>query len=104
MASSIKMRAKLENGRVTVKALIKHPMETGRRKDPESGELVPAHFIQKVHAEHGGQQVFRGYWGTGVSANPFISFTFEGGGKGEIVKLIWVDNQGRSDSAETSIR
>ena len=104
MADTIKMRANLKDGAVHVKALIKHPMETGRRKDPESGEVVPAHFIQKIHAEYGGKEVFRGYWGTGVSANPFVSFVFGGGGKGDVVKLGWVDNQGHSDSAEIKIK
>ena len=104
MTNTIKMRARLSDGEITVKALIKHPMETGRRKDPESGEVTPAHFIQKVHAEHNGKQVFQSYWGTGVSANPFVSFTFAGGSKGEVVKLTWADNQGQSDHAEVKIQ
>ena len=31
--STIKIRAKESKGAVTVKALMKHPMETGQRKD-----------------------------------------------------------------------
>ena len=104
MAGSIRMRARLKDGEVTVKALIKHPMETGRRKDPESGETIPAHFIQKVHAEYNGRQVFQGYWGTGVSANPFVSFAFTGGSRDETVVLTWVDNKGQSDSTEVKIQ
>ena len=104
MSDSIKMRASLKENIVVVKAIIRHPMETGRRKDAQSGETVPAHFIQKVQAEHKNRQVFQSYWGTGVSANPFVSFSFEGGSKGEIVKLMWVDNKGQSDSAEVAIR
>ena len=34
--STIKMRPKESNGVVTVKALIKHPMETGQRKDKKT--------------------------------------------------------------------
>lgn len=104
MAGTIKMRARLKDGTVTVKALIRHPMETGRRKDADTGEMVPAHFIQKVYAEHNGKIVFEGYWGTGVSANPFVSFAFEGGARGESVKLGWNDNQGGSDSVEIEIQ
>ena len=40
------MRSKESNGVVTVKALIKHPMETGQRKDKKTGDLIPAHYIQ----------------------------------------------------------
>ena len=41
-SNSIKLKATAGNGETTVKALIKHPMETGRRKDKATGELVPA--------------------------------------------------------------
>ena len=34
--STIKIRAKESNGVVTVKALMKHPMETGKRKDKKT--------------------------------------------------------------------
>ena len=37
--STIKMRSKEANGVVTVKALIKHPMETGARKNKKTGEI-----------------------------------------------------------------
>lgn len=104
MSETIKMRARLKDGEVTVKALIKHPMETGRREDPETGKVVPAHFIQEVFAEYQGKQVFQGHLGTGVSANPFISFVFTGGEQGGVVKLVWVDNKGQSDSAEAPIK
>ena len=41
------MRAKEQGGLVTVKALVKHPMETGQRKD-KSGNKIPEHFIQQI--------------------------------------------------------
>jgi len=49
--STIKMRSKESNGVVTVKALIKHPMETGQRKNKKTGDLIPAHYIQEVHSK-----------------------------------------------------
>ena len=48
--STIKMRSKESNGVVTVKALIKHPMETGQRKNKKTGDMIPAHYIQEVHS------------------------------------------------------
>ena len=39
MAGKIRIKAEEKAGTVTVKALIKHPMETGRRKD-KNGNLV----------------------------------------------------------------
>ena len=52
--STIKIRAKESKGIVTVKALIKHPMETGKRKNKKTGELIPPHYIQEVSGEANG--------------------------------------------------
>ena len=104
MSDTIKIRASKAGDDVVVKALIRHPMETGLRRNPESGEAVPAHYIQSVSAEHKGKQVFNAYWGTGVSQNPYVSFKFKGGETGEKIKLIWQDNKGQSDVVEAAIR
>ena len=103
MEKSIKMRISKKDDEVIVKALIKHPMATGRGVDKETGETIPAHFIQTVIAEYEGKKVFTAYWGTGVSQNPFISFKFRGGEESKVVKLSWFDNKGQSDSLETEI-
>ena len=105
MASkSIKLKAKAENGETTVKALIKHPMETGRRKDKESGELVPAHYIEEVVCSYQGEPLLTTEWGPTISKNPFLSFTFTGGAAGETIELSWVDNNGASESASATIK
>lgn len=101
---SIKARAKIKDDTTTVKVLITHPMETGRRTDPKTKEVVPAHFIRRFVAEHGGRIVFESFWGTGVSANPFISFAFKGAQKGDSVKLTWSDNTGKSGQKETPVK
>lgn len=100
---SIKIRAKLKNDKVTVKALMTHPMETGSRKDKKTGNLIPAHFIQEVTCESSGKKVMTAIWSGGVSKNPYISFRFKNGSKGEYVTLSWVDNKGNSDSASVKI-
>ncbi len=102
--SSIKMRAKAKDDEVEVKALFSHPMETGLRKDKKSGKIIPAHFIQEVVAEHNGKKVLTAYWGGSVSKNPYLSFKFKGGKKGDSVKLSWKDNKDGSDTAEGTIK
>ena len=102
--ASIKVRAKASDGVTTVKALIKHPMETGQRKDKKTGKLIPAHFIQEVTCEHNGNKVMTALWGAAISKNPYLSFKFKGAGKGDALKLSWVDNQGKSDSTETQVK
>lgn len=101
--ASIKIRAKLSGDVTTVKALIKHPMDTGLVKDKKTGNLIPAHFIQEVTCEHGGNKVMTAMWGAAVSKNPYLSFKFAGAKAGDAVKLSWVDNKGESDSAETQV-
>ena len=103
MANTIKLKAKESDGVVTVKALITHPMETGARKDKKTGEVIPAHFIQEVTCEHGGKTVMTAQWSGGVSKNPYVTFRFKGGAKGDAIKMSWVDNKGESDSLEGSI-
>ena len=105
MASkSIKMKAKANDGETTVKALIKHPMETGRRKDKATGEAIPIHYIKEVTCSYQGEQVLMTEWGPTISKNPFISFTFMGGAAGEKVELSWTDNKGGSETASVTIK
>ena len=104
MAKSIKIRAKLKGDKTTVKCLMTHVMETGLRKDKKTGKLIPAHFINEVIAEHGGKTVMTANWSGGISKNPYLSFGFTGGAKGDEVKISWKDNQGGSDSGTAKIK
>lgn len=99
--STIKIRAKAAGDGATVKALVRHPMETGTRK--EKGELVPAHHITELRAEVNGKHVLTANWGPAISENPYLSFKVKGAKKGDVVKLTWVDNKGGSDSLEETV-
>jgi len=104
MANPIKMRAKLKGEITEVKALISHPMETGRRKDKATGKLIPAHFIQEVVCTWREKEVMKALWSGGVSKNPYIAFRFKGAEKGDTVRLAWTDNKGESGAAATEIK
>ena len=56
-------------------------------------------IVNEVMAESGGKNVMTAHWSGGISKNPYMSFVFTGGAKGDEVKISWVDNQGGSDSA-----
>ena len=102
MASSIRVRA-TSNGDITeVQTLIQHPMDTGLVKDAK-GELIPAHFIQQLTFECNGKDVFVADWGTAVSKDPYVKFSFKGGNKGDDLKISWVDNKGASDTTTAKI-
>jgi len=102
--NSIKIRAKKKGDVVTVKALIKHPMETGLRKNKKTGKVIPAHFIQSIMCESNGKSVLDAQWGASVSKNPYLSFKFGGANKGDSFKLTWKDNTGKSESNEVKIK
>ena len=104
MAKSIRIRAKSKGATTTVKALITHPMETGLRKDKKTGKNIPANYIQEVKCEHNGQLVVNAQWGPAVSKNPYLSYAFTGAKQGDTVKLSWVDNTGKSDSATAKVK
>ncbi len=103
MPKKMKVRAKVKGGVTIVKALIYHAMESGSRRDKETNELIPAHFIREIKAELNGEVIISADWGTGVSKNPYWSFKFEGGKPGDKIKISWTDNKGESGSGEVII-
>ena len=100
---TIKIRARLHGDTTEVKSLIKHPMETGQRKDKKTGKKIPAHFIQEVTCDHNGKVALSAQWGPAISKNPYLSFKFEGGEPGDLIEITWVDNKGESDSGSAEI-
>lgn len=102
MADPMRIRAGMTGGKVEVKVLMAHEMETGLRKDAQ-GKLIPAHFIQNVTVVHAGKTVLAAQWGTSVSRNPFLHFRFSGGKPGEKISITWVDNKGEKRTDETTI-
>ena len=104
MASGIRIRAKLKDGVAEVKCLMKHNMETGTRKDTKTGELIPAHYITDVTAEHNGKVVMTAHWGPAVSKNPYFAFKVKDAKPGDTIKVSWVDNTGATDSVEQTLK
>ena len=91
--STIKLRAKESKGIVTVKAIIKHPMETGQRKNKKTGEKIPAHFIQQVVCKANNDEVITINWGPAVSKNPYLTFAYMGS-KGDFYDKVHTTEQG----------
>ena len=103
MAGRIRIRAQLKNGATEVKALMRHPMETGLRKDL-NGEVIPEHYITELKAVYQGRVVMSAFWGAAVSHTPFVGFVFEGGSVGEEGAREWGDNLGETGAGTTLIR
>lgn len=102
MADKIRIRARKSGDTVEVKALFRHPMETGQRKDKQ-GNKIPAHFIQHVTAKADGKVVFEAYWSGAISKNPYLSFSYPGK-SGQNLELMAVDNKGETYEGSTKVR
>ena len=102
MPDPSRIRANAVGDSTEVKVLMSHEMETGQRKDAQ-GKVIPAWFIQEVTATHNGKTVLSAQWGPAVAKNPFLSFKFKGGAKGEKVVITWVDNRGEKRMDEATI-
>jgi len=100
----MKVKARLKNHITTVRLLANHPMETGRRTNKETGELIPAKYIQELTCTYQNKVVFLAQFGTSISQNPFLSFSFQGGEKGETLQLRWNDNTGDIKRTEAIIK
>jgi sulfur-oxidizing protein SoxZ len=77
---------------IEVKTLITHVMETGNRKTPE-GQPIPRNIIHTFVAKYADKEVFRADLGSGISANPFISFQLKVPGPGTF-SFAWTDDDG----------
>ena len=104
MASKIKVKTKLSGDIAEVKSLMLHPMETGSRKDPDSGEIIPVHHITQLIFTNNGQQVMLANFSTAISKNPYFSFSFRGAKAGDTLKVSWVDNLGEKAELETQLK
>ncbi|HLX30051.1 MAG TPA: thiosulfate oxidation carrier complex protein SoxZ [Casimicrobiaceae bacterium] len=102
MADPMKIRANLVGDETEVKVLMSHEMETGQRKDAQ-GKVIPAWFIQNVKVMHNDKVVLAAQWGPAVSKNPFLSFKFKDGAKGDKVTITWVDNHNDTRTDEATI-
>ena len=104
MGKPIKIRAKLKGDIAEVKALMPHDMESGLRRNPETDELVPAHYITVVNVEHNGEVIMQAYWGPAVSKNPYVAFSIKNAAVGDVIKISWTDNQDDSSETEATLK
>lgn len=89
----VSMPAEARRGEILeIKALIRHPMETGYRVDSR-GQPIPRHIVRRFAVAYDGEEVFRMDMTQGVAANPFIAFSTVATRTGELV-FTWEDDRG----------
>jgi sulfur-oxidizing protein SoxZ len=62
---------------VKIDFMAMHPMETGMRKDKESGNLIPAHFIDEVKFMFNDTLITKMVIWESLSVNPLMSVSFK---------------------------
>lgn len=100
---TIKISVKLDGDTADVKSLMLHPMETGARINPDTGETLPTHHITQLVFTNNGKEVMVANFSTAISKDPYFGFSFEGARAGDILKARWVDNLGESEEFETTL-
>lgn len=86
---------------IEIKTLIKHPMETGYRRD-NVGQPIPRHIIKRFVATYNGEEVFSADLTQGVAANPYLAFSTIAVESGEIV-FAWTDDLGNTHVEKAEI-
>jgi sulfur-oxidizing protein SoxZ len=59
---------------IEIKALVRHPMETGFRRT-QLGELIPRDIITSFVCTYNGAEIFRAELHPAIAANPYMTFT-----------------------------
>jgi sulfur-oxidizing protein SoxZ len=98
--SSIKIRTQQIENATEIRLLITHPMENGRNRDPLSGALIPAHFIQELNIYLNDALLMQINMAGSISKNPYFSFRLKNPVSGAKLIVAWLDNQQLSDSTE----
>jgi len=90
----VKVPKKAKKGEIIkIKTLIKHKMESGRRKNKKTGKPIPRKIINKFTAKFDGETVFTMNVEPSISANPFIQFNMRAEKSGELL-FEWTDDDG----------
>ena len=101
----MKIKAKLKNGVVKVKALAKHQMSTYNMAEKKTGNRDDANFITHISATVNGETVWDASTSQFLSKNPIFKFQFQGiGAKGDKVVMTWIDRKGKTKTSKSKIK
>ena len=101
MAGTTKIKAKLKDGIVEVKALVTHPMLSYQEAERAKKEV---NFITYVVAKVADKVVFEASTSQFLSKDPYIKFSFKGANVGDIIELTWKDLKGNTDVSTEAIK
>ncbi len=102
----MKVKAKLKNGVVKVKAMAKHDMTTYNQAEKKTGNKDDANFITHISATCNGKTVFDMSTSQFLSKNPIFKFQFKGEEfqKKDKILMTWVDRKGNTGKGKGKIK
>ncbi|WP_321326702.1 thiosulfate oxidation carrier complex protein SoxZ [Thiomicrorhabdus sp.] len=103
MSIKIRMRGKTKGGVAAVKALIKHPMESGVRMNKKTGKPYPAKYIDLVTVSVNGTVAVDAQWSGAVSANPYMEVKVKANA-GDEVTISLADNTGEKGTHSIKLK
>ena len=103
MSIKIRMRGKSKGGVAEVKALIKHPMESGVRMNKKTGKPYPAKYIDMVQVSVNGTPAVDAQWSGAISSNPYMAVKVSANA-GDEVSVTLTDNTGDKGSSSIKLK
>lgn len=103
MSIKIRMRGKSKGGVAEVKALIKHPMESGVRMNKKTGKPYPAKYIDVVEVLVNDTKAVDAQWSGAVSANPYMAVKVSANA-GDKVTVSLTDNTGAKGTESITLK
>mgnify|MGYP003589000990 FL=1 len=101
MSGTTKIKAKLKDGIVEVKALATHPMLSYQEAERAKKEV---NFITYVVAKVKDKVVYEASTSQFLSKDPYMKFSFKGAAVGDTIELIWKDLKGNTDVSTEVIK
>jgi sulfur-oxidizing protein SoxZ len=87
---------------VKIDFMAMHPMETGMRKNKDTGEIIPANYIDEVKFSFNDKLITKMVIWESLSVNPLMSISFKVPSAGTL-KVIVKDNKGQSVESTAQI-
>ena len=84
-----------------IRVLVQHPMETGFRREMD-GQAIPMNVVNSLVCRYGGAEVFSAELGSGIAANPYLSFFVVADASSEVV-VEWSDDRGERGRATAAL-
>jgi sulfur-oxidizing protein SoxZ len=102
----MKVKAKLKNGVIKVKAMAKHDMTTFNMMEKKTGNREDANFITHITGTINGETVLDLSTSQFLSKNPIFKFQIKGETfkKGDKLLINWVDRKGKTGKGKGKIK